>query len=82
MRASTAGIPRGPFGERGAEPCTLQLTSSEKVAIIKGKHTSAVSFHFTGFAFDDLFMKGLLDVFRPLGINIIATTDANFDPVL
>ena len=82
MRASTAGIPRGPFGERGAEPCTLQLTFSERAAIVKGKYTAAVSFHSTGFAYDNLFMKGLLDVFRPLGINIIATTDAHFDPAL
>lgn len=82
LRASTAGIPRGPFGERGAEPCTLQLTASERSAIIEGKHTAAISLHYTGCAFDDLLVKGIMDVFRPLGINIIATTDAHFDPVL
>ena len=82
LRGSTAGIPRGPFGERSVDPSSLQLTSTEKAAIIEGKYTAAISFHFTGFAFDDLFMKGVQDVFRPLGINIIATTDAHFDPVL
>lgn len=82
LRASTVGIPRGPFGERSADPCSLQLTATEKAQIIEGKHTAAVSFHFTGFAFDNLFMRGLLDVFQPLGINIIAITDAHFDPVL
>ncbi|MBR5571397.1 MAG: LacI family DNA-binding transcriptional regulator [Oscillospiraceae bacterium] len=82
LRASTAGIPRGPFGERGAELCDLQLTVSEKAQIIEGKHSAAISFHYTGRAFDKLLIKGLSDVFRPLGINIIATADAHFDPVL
>ena len=82
LRGSTAGIPRGPFGERSVDPYSLQLTATEKASIIEGKYTAAVSLHFTGFAFDNLFMKGLQDVFRPLGINIIATTDAHFDPVL
>lgn len=82
LRASTAGIPRGPFGERGAEPADLQLTVSEKAAIIEGKHSAAISFHYTGCAFDKLLIKGLTDVFRPLGINIISIADAHFDPVL
>lgn len=82
LRASTAGIPRGPFGERGAEPAALQLTVSEKAAIIEGKHSAAISFHYTGCAFDKLLIKGLTDVFRPLGINIISIADAHFDPTL
>lgn len=82
LRASTAGIPRGPFGERGADPADLQLTVSEKAAIIEGKHSAAISFHYTGCAFDKLLIKGLTDVFRPLGINIISIADAHFDPVL
>lgn len=82
LRASTAGIPRGPFGERGAEPAALQLTVSERASIIEGKYTAAISFHYTGCAFDKLLIKGLTDVFRPLGINIISTADAHFDPAL
>lgn len=82
LRASTAGIPRGPFGERGAELSDLQLTASEKTTIIEGKHSAAISFHYTGCAFDHLLLKGLKDVFRPLGINLISIADAHFDPTL
>lgn len=82
FRASTAGIPRGPFGERGVEPCALQLSAADKVAIADGKYTAAISLHYTGCAWDDLLIKGITDVFRSLRINIIATTDAHFDPAL
>ena len=82
LRASTAGSPRGPFGERGADPAALQLTVSEKATSIEGKHSATISFHYTGCAFDKLLIKGLMDVFRPLGINIISTADAHFDPTL
>lgn len=82
LRASTAGITRGPFGEKGCTPDCLQLTASEVDEIHRKHYTAAISFHYTGKAYMDLIVKGMTDVFKSLGINIIATTDAHFDPKL
>lgn len=82
LRASTAGIARGPFGEKASTPDCLQLTPSETEEIYHKKFTAAISFHYTGKAYMDLILKGMTEVFKGLGINIIATTDAHFDPQL
>lgn len=82
LRASTAGIARGPFGEKASTLDCLQLTASEIEEIYRKKYTAVVSFHYTGKAYMDLIVKGMTEVFKGLGINIIATTDAHFDPQL
>jgi len=82
LRNSTRGIARGPFGERAESADKLVISENDAEQIAGGRYTAAVSFHYTGQAWMDLITKGMTDVFKGLGINIIATTDAHFDPEL
>lgn len=82
LRNSTRGIARGPFGERAESTDKLIINDYDAKQIAAGRYTVAVSFHYTGQAWMDLITKGMTDIFKTLGINIIATTDAHFDPDL
>ena len=82
VRESTCGIGRGPFGEKAASSSDLVLTDREMEQIRRMHLTAAISFHYAGKAWMKLHEKGIKDIFENLGISLIATTDAHFDPAL
>ena len=82
VRSSTTGIGRGPFGEKAGSVDDLVLTDDEVERCRDGQYTAAISFHYSGRAWNLLQEKGIREVFDRLGISIIAVLDANFDPEL
>ena len=82
VRSSTAGIGRGPFGEKAEHADLLVLSENEKDRIREKNFTAAISFHYTGKAWMRLQEMGIRKVFDELGIPVIAVTDAHFDPEL
>ena len=82
VRGSTVGIAHGPFGEKAAPASALSLTIQDKELLRTRKYTAAISFHYTGKAFMDLISGGISEVFNALGIYLIASMDAHFDPEL
>lgn len=82
VRSSTCGIGRGPFGEKAASMNELMLSEEEIQSIRLKKATAVISFHYAGKAWMELHLKGIRNIFGNLGISIIGTTDAHFDPQL
>ena len=82
IRSSTAGIGRGPFGEKAETAESLVLSEQDKELLRTKKYTAAISFHYGGKAWMRLQEKGIRKVFDDLGISVIAVTDAHFDPEL
>lgn len=82
VRSSTCGIGRGPFGEKAASMNDLMLSEKERQSIRSKKATAVISFHYAGKAWMELHLKGIRNIFDSLGISIIGTTDAHFDPRL
>ncbi len=82
VRSSTCGIGRGPFGEKAASMNELMLSEKEIRSIRLKKTTAVISFHYAGKAWMELHLKGIRNIFDNLGISIIGTTDAHFDPRL
>ena len=82
VRSSTAGVARGPFGEKADSIESLILTEQEMEDIAKHNYTAAISFHYMGKALMDLTLRGVMSVFKQLNISLIATTDAHFNPQL
>ena len=82
VRSSTAGVARGPFGEKAESMESLILTEEEMEAISNNNYTAAISFHYMGKALMDLMLRGITSVFKQLNISLIATTDAHFNPEL
>lgn len=68
----------GPHGEKAVPATSLSLTDAEKQQIKDGKYTAAVSLHYGGNDWSTSQLKGLTDTFNDLGIEIVATTDADF----
>lgn len=82
VRSSTCGIGRGPFGEKAASINELMLSEKEIRSVRLKKATAVISFHYAGKAWMELHLKGIRNIFDNLGISIIGTTDAHFDPQL
>lgn len=82
VRSSTKGLGRGPNGEIANSIDSLTLTENEIKEINAKKRTAVISFHYTGASWMSLHEKAMRDVFDKLNIEIIATTDAYFDPDL
>jgi len=80
IRTSTKGIGRGPFGEKAASVDALFLSEDERKRVKEGNFTAAISFHYAGTAWSRLHEKGIKDEFESLGIALLATTDAHFNP--
>jgi ribose transport system substrate-binding protein len=68
----------GPNGEKATDATELTLTDEEKQKIKDGGYTAAISFHYGGNDWSASQLKGLTDTFNDLGIELVATTDANF----
>lgn len=70
----------GPAGEKPTAASTLSLSDDELAKIKDMKATAAIVMHYGGNDWSVAQIEGLKDQFGKMGIEIIATTDANFKP--
>lgn len=68
----------GPNGEVATAASELSLTEEEKQKIRDGGYTAAISLHYGGNDWATSQLEGLEATFKELGIELVATTDANF----
>ncbi|GIQ71417.1 sugar ABC transporter substrate-binding protein [Xylanibacillus composti] len=68
----------GPNGEEAVSAKTLMLTEEELEELRAGNYTAAISLHYAGNDWSTAQVKGLQAAFARMGIEVIATTDANF----
>ena len=79
---SGAVLSKGPHGET-AEPATSANLTADDIAAVKAKHaTAAIVMHYGGNDWATAQIAGLKSEFAQLGIQVIATTDADFKPDL
>jgi ribose transport system substrate-binding protein len=68
----------GPNGEKPGALSELTLTSDEQTKVKDGKYTAAFVWH-TSSDFVTAVEKGTRDEFKKLGIDVVASTQANFN---
>jgi ribose transport system substrate-binding protein len=68
----------GPNGEKPGKLADLVLTEEEEAKVKTGHHTAAFVWH-TSSEFVSAVERGARDEFKNLGINVVASTQANFD---
>jgi ribose transport system substrate-binding protein len=77
-----AVLSKGPHGET-AEPISSANLTPDDIAAVKAKHaTAAIVMHYGGNDWATAQIAGLKNEFAQLGIQVIASTDANFKPDL
>jgi ribose transport system substrate-binding protein len=69
----------GPNGEKATPTSALQLTDAEIAKVKQGHYTAALVWHQAS-DFTTAVTNGAKAEFAALGIQIVATTNANFDP--
>jgi ribose transport system substrate-binding protein len=77
--SATIGRTHGPNGERPAAASSLTLTPADVERVRAGRYTAALVWHEDA-DFTEAVTEGVRDVFRRLGIRIVARTSAGFDP--
>lgn len=82
VRKSTQMIGRGPFGERAFSPDDLVLSDEEKRQLRDGDYKVAISFHYSGTAWQMLHENGIRQTLEKYGIMVLSVSDAHFDPYL
>jgi ribose transport system substrate-binding protein len=70
----------GPNGEQAESPDTVTLTDDQINQVKAMNATAAIVMHYGGNDGSTAQVDGLKSEFARLGINVIATTDANFKP--
>jgi ribose transport system substrate-binding protein len=70
----------GPNGEQPAPASSITLTPGEIEQVKDKKATAAIVMHYTGDGWTDAQVAGLRQQFGELGIEVIAVTDAGFQP--
>jgi ribose transport system substrate-binding protein len=70
----------GPNGEAPTAAAEITLTDDEIAQVKSIGATAALVFHYGGNDWSQAQMDGLEDTFAELGIDVIATTDADFKP--
>lgn len=80
--AALAGqvLATGPNGEPPARAGDVALTPAEVEQVRGMGATAAIVMHYTGDGWTDAQIAGLRQTFDELGIEVIAVTDANFEP--
>ncbi|PSB13443.1 sugar ABC transporter substrate-binding protein [filamentous cyanobacterium CCP1] len=73
-------LSRGPNGEEATPASEITLTDEEIEQIREMNATAAILLHYGGNDWAVAQLAGLREQFDRMGINIIATTDANFRP--
>lgn len=71
-------LSKGPNGETAISAKTLKLTPEEITKLKEGHYKAAIAMHYAGNDWSTAQIKGLQDTFAKLGIEVVATTDANF----
>lgn len=69
----------GPNGEAATPASEIELTDDEQAQIKAGDYTAALLWPTSG-DFIDAVNRGATDEFNDLGVTIVTTTDAQFDP--
>lgn len=69
----------GPDGEEATASSEIQLTDEELAQIQEGGYTAALLWH-TSAAFTEAVSQGARDAFGEMGIEVVAETNAEFDP--
>ena len=77
--AAVAANTKGPNGESATPASTVTLTPEEEAKIREGRHTAALAWH-TSSDYTTAVDQGAKDEFARLGIEVVAVTDAQFDP--
>jgi ribose transport system substrate-binding protein len=70
----------GPNGEQPSPAADITLTDAELAKVKASKATAAIVMHYGGNDWSTAQVDGLKSEFGRLGIQVIATTDANFKP--
>ncbi|MDR2975519.1 MAG: substrate-binding domain-containing protein [Propionibacteriaceae bacterium] len=70
----------GPHGEAAEPASAVELTDAEIQQVKDKKLTAAIALHYGGNDWANAQVAGLTAQFEKLGIEIVAKTDANFDP--
>ncbi|WP_214370693.1 substrate-binding domain-containing protein [Pseudonocardia sp. H11422] len=80
--AALAGkvLATGPNGEAPATAESVTLTAAEIEQVRAQKATAAIVMHYTGDGWTDAQIAGLHQQFGELGVEVIAVTDAGFEP--
>ncbi|WP_020385045.1 substrate-binding domain-containing protein [Kribbella catacumbae] len=73
-------LSKGPHGEEPAKAETAALTEAEVTKVKAMGATAAIVMHYGGNDWASAQLAGLKDEFGKLGIQVVATTDANFKP--
>jgi len=68
----------GPNGEKATPASEITLTDEEKGKIRSGGYKAAISLHYGGNDWATSQIEGLKATFEELGIELVATTDADF----
>jgi len=69
----------GPHGESATPANAITLTPEEEAQLKSGNHTAALAWH-TASDYTTAVDQGAKDEFAQLGIEVVAQTDAQFDP--
>lgn len=77
--SKSVGETRGPAGETATPTSALKLSDAEVAKIKAGSYTAALTWHQSS-DFTTAVTAGAKDEFGKLGIDVVATTNANFDP--
>lgn len=72
-------VTQGPNGETASPSSEIVLSDDEVAQVQAGAYTAALLWHTSG-AFTDAVSKGARETFEALGIEVIAETEAGFDP--
>jgi ribose transport system substrate-binding protein len=76
----TEVLSTGPNGEKPEPASSIELTPEELEQVKAKKATAAIVMHYGGNDWSTAQVDGLKAEFKNLGIEVIATTDANFKP--
>ncbi len=76
--SKTVGETTGPNGEKATPTSEIKLTAEEVAKIKEGDYTAAMTWHQAS-DFTAAVTQGAQDEFKRLGIDVVATTNANFD---
>ncbi|MFL5841057.1 MAG: substrate-binding domain-containing protein [Thermoleophilaceae bacterium] len=76
--SKTLGTTHGPSGERATPTSALELTPAEVAKVRAGHYTAALLWHEDA-DFTTAVTGGVRDVFKQLGIEVVARASANFD---
>lgn len=72
-------LSKGPNGEDPTSPSEIGLTDAELAQIAGMGATAAIVMHYGGNDWSQAQIAGLNQQFEAMGIEVVATTDANFD---